>query len=178
MKSIYKAIFIILLPFFTFAKDLPYQAWFLKIRFTPKDTIIEGINIHEIDSTFIKASILDDSLTNKNDPEYNWPSNNYKFTIEKDINGDGNNEKVMVGVYKDKNDSLGQFVLILSKMAKNKYKIANFVKMQGEAKFHVLFNKNNDVCWADCMECGFFCTIKYSKKKYYWDCPTGEDAEY
>jgi hypothetical protein len=178
MESIFKALFIITLSCSSFAGDLPNQAWFLKIRFTPKDTLLEGINIHEIDSTFIKASLLDDSLINKKDSGYFWPSENYKFTIDRDVNRDGNNEKIMVGVYKDKYGSSGRFILVLSKTADNNYKKADLVKMEGTASFHVLFIKDNYfVCWSDCMGCDYYCYLKYILKKYSWDCPAGKTAE-
>ena len=160
--------FIFLISKSTFAVDV---AWWVNIEFKPTDTIIEGMPVAEIDNSWKYATLLKRSIipkmaldSDRFDPMTEY---NYKFTIEKDINKNGVLEKIVTGVFEDKNGNKGRFFLILEK-SKGKWIKLYLYKSGKKPGFNILKETDaGEIFWTYCMECGMAGYIKWDGKKYY-----------
>ncbi|MDH5434940.1 MAG: hypothetical protein OEY19_13435 [Gammaproteobacteria bacterium] len=146
-------------------------SWWLTVEFAATETHIEGIPVTKLDPSWVSAS----ALTREKIPKEALASDemdpmkefNYRFDIEKDINGDGKNEKILTGVYKDKNKKSGRFVLVLEK-DKSKWKKSFVFSFEEKSGFSILNETSEGVIfWTFCMECGMASYIKWDGKKFY-----------
>ncbi len=146
-------------------------AWWLTVVFPATETDIEGIPVNTLNPSWVHASVLTRSKIPKealaSDDMNPMKEFNYRFIIEKDINGDGNPEKVLTGVYQDKNNSEGRFVLVLEKKD-NKWEKSFLLNSDDKPGFSILNEtQQGEIYWTFCMECGMAGYIKWDSNKFY-----------
>jgi hypothetical protein len=92
--------------------------------------------------------------------------NNNSFSLKIDINKDGINERILVGVYQDKKKKFGRFLLILKETRLGKWKKDFLYECPGEPGFSMLHLQNGQISWHDCDECDPGYNLKIIKGKY------------
>ncbi len=150
-------------------------AWWLKVRFQPSETEIEGLRVSDIDPQWKTASVLRDALL---PPEAFEPGESIKeiathcaFFQILDLDSDGIMEKVVVGVYSTSKMETGRFLLILGEKPDGRWQKKALFKDPGNPGFSVLCYFDGKLTWSDCIECDVFSYVLPSqggfKLQYY-----------
>jgi len=145
-------------------------SWWLTVDFPATEIDIEGIPVNSIDPSWRLITVLTRGSIPKealaSDSRDSMTELNYRFTIEKDINGDGIIEKVITGVFEDDNSKVGRFVLILSMINGAWTKI--FLEKDYEMSGFSILNEKSDgtIFWTFCMECGMEGYIRWDGQQY------------
>jgi hypothetical protein len=146
-------------------------AWWLRIEFVPVHNEIRGVPVHQIDPSWRLASELrkeaiPPELLLERGTDIMQESGLY-FSLQGDFNNDGIEDLVLVGVYENKSNERGSFVLILSRNDERKWR-KSFLGYLGKPGFAALDNKTGSVRVWFCMECDYGASLVWDKetKKY------------
>lgn len=192
VRKIFLVIFGLTLSFAVLAKDnetvrVQIQtepknyAWWVRIIFEPVNKTIHGLSIGEIDATWILASVLQkeaipaDSLIENGRDTMQF--NSVDFFQNGDFNDDGQDDRALVGVFKDKKNRFGNFILILTKQKSGLLKkefLRTWVRRQGFLA--ISYNEKQLVLWF-CMECGGSSPIIWNRKTQTYELLPSVDDE-
>jgi len=139
-------------------------AWYIGMEFEPDSSyFFEGLPVGEVDHELKYVRVLSAADVPATVPDHERPGNNgHFFLLVRDVDKDGIEEDIYVGVYEDKSGERGMFILI-SKKGKVEY----FRKHPGPAGFSVLCpGRNNSVLWAYCINCDAFDTITWNGNSF------------
>lgn len=142
-----------------------YYAWWLRVRFEPIGDRVLGVPIGRIDSTWDLASVLTGDMMPLEATRQSLPDSVRRFEIDADFDGDGDKERAVVGVYRDRVGNAGRFVLILTRRGRSWESAAVFTQ-PGEAGFSILTAATQGVAWLTCLECDSWVTIEWSAGEY------------
>jgi hypothetical protein len=150
-----------------------YQAWWLRISFTPNSKYIQGIPVNEIDPTWKKAYEF-----NKNDipskylnefDEDSMTVNNVAFSLQGDFNNDKIKDLAVTGVFLDKENKKGTFLIVFTEEKENILRVTHLQKWFYNTEFAVVDTRSKDGIgvWF-CMYCnnGIFYRWEQSKNLY------------
>jgi hypothetical protein len=137
------------------------EAWWLTVRFQPRDATVEGIPIQQIDPSWTAASLLRDAPLPAAASERGYTLQDYGATFERSGNfdRDSREDKVLVGVYKTRTGVSGRFLLVLSSRLGGGWVKRVLFKERGEAGFSAILGTQKRLVWATCMACDSFCEV-------------------
>ena len=137
------------------------EAWWLTVRFQPRDATVEGIPIRQIDPSWTAASLLRDAPLPAAASERGSTLQDHGATFESsgDFDHDGREDKVLVGVYKTRTGVSGRFLLVLSSPLGGGWVKRALFKEHGQAGFSAILGTKKQLVWATCMECDSFCEV-------------------
>jgi hypothetical protein len=118
------------------------------------DTAIGGIPIGEIDSTWVEAKVREYAvIVSDSGRSFSADSLARQSYLEGDFNRDGVIDRAMVGSYRDRADTVGQFLLIISATGSG-WRKAAVEHMTGSTGAPFLQRLASDtLLWSDCLEC-------------------------
>ena len=148
------------------------EAWWVSATFVPRHSAIESIPLQRLEPAWLKASALrsDDLPPAAFKPGESVEDHGGSFTLTVDLEGDGRQEKALVGVYQARSREVGRFLLILSPLSKGAWVKRALFTQPGRAGFSVLFLREGRLVWADCMECDTACTVVPSGRAFQLKC--------
>jgi len=120
-----------------------------------------------IDANWVEAEVLKyDYLPRTAKDYFKKDLGPYAFEKNGDFNHDGIADKALVGVYRDKRNKLGDFILILSKKPSGGWKVIFHKKIQDIPNFAVLNYANGilEICF--CMECDDGLMVKWNGQSF------------
>jgi hypothetical protein len=148
-----------------------HVAWWNRIEFAPVHKEIRGVPVRELDSSWRLASELRKEAI-PSELLFEWGTDimqesGLSFSHHGDFNNDGVEDLVLVGVYQNKSNERGSFVLILSKDHKGRWQ-KSFLEYLGKPGFTALDNKAGQVRVWFCMECDYGVSLIWDTeaKKY------------
>lgn len=190
-KMFYGVIFFILLFLNTFSRQaiaMGLGHLLCSIEYTPTMETIEGIPVNQIDGSWSETIVLtNDNFTSCLDLgklpfldeeekkiAANMKKYGYEFSREGDFNNDGIKDKALVGVYRDKSGKIGNFLLVITESAPQKWRKDFLVKLPSEklAKTYFCFfsvltgRRYNLVQWSSCMNCDIYYILTWNNGKY------------
>ena len=142
-------------------------SWWLGIDFFPVHEQIRGIPVSQLDASWHLAS----ELTKEVIPSgilYESGSDIMKeaelsFSRSGDFNNDGVEDLVLVGIYQDKAEKRGTFILILTKDRAGKWQ-KTFLEQLGRLTFAALSQTDPMEIWF-CVGCEFGAYLLWDKEK-------------
>jgi hypothetical protein len=138
--------------------------WWYDIQFTPVSDSVFGLAADEIDARWQYASTLTlEDLTERiTAKDVNaFRESEFSFQTAADLDQDGIDELILVGVYADQDGATGRFLTILREGA-----LAAKFAEGGGAGFTALMKIDGDVRWYKCMDCGEFETLRWTGEAY------------
>jgi hypothetical protein len=138
------------------------QAWWVGATFTPRGTVIEGIQIGDLDRAWKRASIISPSDL---PPEARKPGDTieehgFSLALEADLDGDGKRERVVVGVYEATSGETGRFLLVLSQGRRTgQWEKRALFQQKGPPGFGAVSIVKGRLEWVDCLECDSGCDV-------------------
>ena len=147
--------------------DLP---WWVSWRVAPRDTVIEGIPVRALDSTWTAATALasvappPESL----DTADTFRRLGARFTTDGDFNRDGRPDRALVGTYRNDRGEEGRFVAVLTRSEAGGWARAWVYRLPGAPAFSALIDgrRGNTVTWIECMECDTSTDIRWRGGRY------------
>jgi hypothetical protein len=148
------------------------QAWWLTARFEPRATAIEGISTGDLDRTWVAVTVLQGAAlpSQASLPGESIQDHGGVFELMGDFDKDNRLDKALVGVYRTNSGEVGRFLLVLSATQGDRWSRRALFKEPGEAGFSVLFQRNNNLVWAFCMECDAACDVTPRRRAWTLKC--------
>jgi hypothetical protein len=145
-------------------------AWWLRTEFIPVHREIRGIPVQQLDPSWRLASELSKEAIPK-ELLYQggtdaMEASRLSFSRSGDFNHDGIEDLALIGVYQDKEEKRGSFILILAKDKAGRNQ-KSFLQHLGRPAFAALSGKEPMEVWF-CMDCNYGVNLL-------WD---GENGEY
>jgi len=140
------------------------ESWWLTVKLDAKHTELNGLPVNTYNKNWRFANFIGNSnLIEKIDKNryQNFIKSSFEFKKEYDINNNGINETIQVGIYKDRNDNEGIFLAIFEK--------DNLIKAftdSSHKNFSVLLINDKQLLWYRCMECGNYEKLLWTGKTY------------
>lgn len=164
-------------------------AWWLTKSYAPSEATIAGLPVASLRPSWKSAQTFTPAtFTRKEHADmYSAPDFRPVWEVRRDINGDGRQDRAIVGVAKTKANKLERFLVILTQDGKGGWKkdYVNYTQTSpsdGDRGFSYLVDRGRyGISWNDCFECdGTFGTIKWDrkKKKYFLEQPDYGDEDY
>ena len=141
------------------------NSWWLDIEFTPTKRVLNGVPLKRFNKGWMYGELLSSiDLSQKILPEEVKEFNSSRFSFEKrvDINRNGKQERIVVGVYQRHNGVQGRFVAIFEQN-----KLLKTITEDGAAGFSALLIDKGQVHWYFCMQCGDGYKLIWSDNDYY-----------
>lgn len=141
--------------------------WTQRVAFTPADVAIAGLAIAAIDSTWVAATVLRPSLLPSEAfaDSLQDPIRAADFGAAGDFNNDGVRDSVVVGVYRTKSDTLGRFLLVLTRSSQGWKK--SFLTTESNRPFYSSVTVDDGtIGWWDCRRCDFSFDFKWDRGEY------------
>jgi hypothetical protein len=153
--------------FFSTGATAQVYAWWVTARFVPGDTVLEGIPISKIQSEWERASVLTDKdlPSEAQAPGEGLREHGFAFSLDRDLNGDGINERAVAGVYRTREGAQGRFLLVLGKTRAGVWSKSALFVLPGEAGFSALAINAGKLIWVPCMECDEAGTLEYANHR-------------
>jgi hypothetical protein len=175
VKSLHIGVLMILLTAMpASAQDISY-AWWVEALFEPRAESVEGVPVRDLDGRWMKASVLRAADLPSEARERGKMPDAYGFSlaVEADLDGDGNAERAVVGVFRGPSGETGRFLLILgrSKPGAPWTKRALFSET-GTPGFSAIAVKHRALEWVTCFECDTSCEIQYRWWRFRKRCHT------
>jgi len=146
------------------AKTQPATAWWLNIQFKATATTVRGLDVRTLDKDWKYATALDESLLAGRIPEddiQKFRNGTFSFSLTYDLDNDGIPEDFFVGVYETDAGETGRFVAI----TRNGQVLRRFTDHRSSG-FSALLQKEREVRWYECLECGGFNSIRWSGESF------------
>ena len=128
------------------------NAWWLDITFKPTQRTIHGIPLEKFNQEWAYAerlSSIDLSRQISTEDIKEFKSSRFSFEKRVDLNRNGKQEQLIVGVYQLQNGVQGRFVAIFEQN-----KLLKTLTEEGAAGFSALLIDKGKVYWSFCMQCG------------------------
>lgn len=144
----------------------PRRAWYLSARFAATDSQIAGVRLSAIDTSWAAASVLTheilppEAATNRYDPI----RSSAPFSRVGDFDGDGVQDKAVVGVYRTHDGEAGRFLAIFSDVSGDPH-LTGLFTFAGPVFSHVSGTAEG-LRWASCMSCDSWLDITWNGEKY------------
>lgn len=147
------------------------EAWFLRERYEAQGKFILGVSIEKIDQSWADAEILSlEKLCQEGRAEMpNRPE--YSFQADYDIDRDGINEKLAVGIYKDRAGHSGRFLVALKPSSNGALMPFGVVKADEPRFTAIVKGKDGEPVWAFGIDSSDAATIAWNKgvlEAKYW----------
>ncbi|MGH2361209.1 MAG: hypothetical protein ACRDGM_11815, partial [bacterium] len=149
------------------------EAWWVTATFEPREAAIEGISVRNLDGGWLRASVLRtaDLPRTASDPGESVEDHGFQLALHADLDGDGQPEKVVVGVFQTRSGERGRFLLILGKSEKagTWTKRALFAE-PGTPGFSAVRLEDGRLVWVTCFECDSACEVRYRSGRFRLRC--------
>lgn len=129
------------------------SAWWLTQCFDVKGDRIEGLPVSTIDPSWTAAMVLTRRSLPSVAGKHDFCDSSLRFEFDGDFNEDGRADQALVGVYRDRSNKTGQFLLVLSRSTTGKWTPAFVSKQPGRAAFSILSYKDRELGWWMCCAC-------------------------
>jgi hypothetical protein len=141
--------------------------WWAHARFASTETAIESIPVAKLDRSWVRATALAPSLmpAAATTPDETVEENGGAFSLLVDLDGDGRQERALVGVYESRSGATGRFLLILNRNSGGTWTKRALFKDEGSPGFSVLFLSEGRIKWATCLECDTYCELIVRKRR-------------
>ena len=152
------------------AFDTLNAAWWVSWRIPPTDSVIEGIPVRRLDSTWTAATALASVAPppGARDTTDTFHMLGARFTMDGDFNHDGRPDRALVGTYRAKDGEEGRFVAILTRGESGAWEKAWVHTLPGAPAFSALIQgpRGNEPTWIECMECDTSTDIRWRRTEY------------
>ncbi len=129
------------------------DAWWLSECFDVQAETIEGLKAADIDPSWSAAMVLTESRLPAIAHKQGLCDPSLRFRFDGDFNKDTRPDRAVVGVYRDRSNKVGQFLLILTRSAAGKWTPAFVSKLPGRSGFSTLSYKDKELNWWMCCAC-------------------------
>lgn len=149
------------------------EAWWVTARFEPREAAIEGISLRDLDGSWVRASVLRtaDLPTKATDPGERVEDYGFQLALHADLDGDGQPEKVVVGVFQTRSGERGRFLLILGKSARaGTWTKRTLFAEPGTPGFSAVRLQDGRLVWVTCFECDSACEVLYRAGRFRLRC--------
>jgi len=138
-------------------------AWWVTATFAPRDAEVEGIALRDLDRDWLRASVLRaaDLPATASDPGESVEDHAFSLALQADFDGDGEPERVVVGVFQSKSGAMGRFLLILGKSKTGSWTKRALFAHSGTAGFSAIRMEDGRLVWVTCFECDSACEVAY-----------------
>ena len=133
-------------------------AWWLTISYEPQDSSVLGIPVSELSRDWASAGELnDEAVPPEHLTDFKKLQSEYgvRFSNTGDLNRDGYIEKVVVGVFRDKQARGGTFLLVVREVKGKAWKKVFLAQKQDRAGFSILSGPPDELYWYHCLECDY-----------------------
>ncbi len=146
---------------------LPAGPWYDTFAFTPTDTVVAGLRLAALDSTWAAASALSPSLLPPAAfaDSVDDPIRASDFGISADFNHDGTRDSALVGVYRTHSDTLGRFLLILTQTPQGWQK-AYLLSEPPRPSYSGVTGDSAGLSWWACRRCDYSFDIAWDGTRY------------
>jgi hypothetical protein len=165
------ALLIGIAPPVTQARAVEY-AWWLTAQFTPVDQSIEGLPLAVLDPSWVAASALREDMfpPEAREKGESVAEHGGHLVLSVDLDGDRQQEKTLVGVYRDKGGASGRFLLVLATDQRGRLQKKALFAEPGSPGFSALFLREGTLVWAFCMECDSKCAVVHKGRAWTLEC--------
>ena len=146
----------------------PRGVWYLSARFAATDSQVAGVRLSAIDTSWAAASVLTQEML---PPEaatdrYVPVRSSAPFSRVGDFDGDGVQDKAVVGVYRTHDGEAGRFLAIFSDVSGDPHLTGLFTdSFAGPGFSHVSWDTYG-LRWWYCMNCDSWAEITWNGEKY------------
>jgi hypothetical protein len=161
--------FIVFAQFVLTAQNKPIEAWWLRATFLPTQTAYESLPVSAISPDWVRISILSyDSLPPDAKNDLGWMRRDgFKFQVDNYFKREGLADRVLCGVFENRNGEKGRFLLVLEKAKEAQWRVAFLHQELGEPGFSVLVQKSRGLFWGTCMQCDEFSRLGAKRGAFY-----------
>ncbi|MDH5484553.1 MAG: hypothetical protein OEY43_04880 [Gammaproteobacteria bacterium] len=134
--------------------------WWQTIKLEPAVMVLDNLEPYDFNSDWVYASFISHSDIKAQIGEADYQAfieAPFSFGKVIDLNGNGEDEAVRVGVYRDKDQGKGIFLAIFEEG-----RLVHVIDKSSSQDFSVLQLKNNEVRWYRCTTCSEY-------RKLVWD---------
>ena len=142
-------------------------AWWLRTEFIPVDKEIRGIPVQQLEPSWhlvseLSKDAIPKELVYKGGIDL-MKASRLSFLRSGDFNRDGAEDLAIIGVYQDKEEIRGSFILILTKGKGGKFQKA-FLERLGKPAFAALSENDPMEVWY-CMDCNYGVSLLWDNVK-------------
>lgn len=145
-------------------EEAPVAAWWYAIEFDPVSADINGVPVDKVNPAWTRASTLTAEALGLHVSEeglVQYETSGLAFELRADLDKDGTNEEVFVGVFETGTGAVGRFLAV----TENGVLVQHF-EHPGSAGFSALVARPDEVRWYKCMECGEYESLSWSGRSY------------
>src|SRR5688572_27222989 len=124
-------------------------AWWLTAEFIPDGQSIEGLSLAALDSSWVAASALREDMfpPEAREKGESVAEHGGHLALSVDLDGDRQQEKTLVGVYRDKAGAAGRFLLVLARDQRGRLQKKALFTEPGSPGFSALFSREGALVW-------------------------------
>lgn len=137
-------------------------AWWITWSLRPMSRTIEGLAVETLDPSWRRAALIrpDDLPIASTKPGEGLEDSGVRLAVEADIDGDGQPERAVVGVFDTSRGELGRFLLILDRSGRAQpWRKRALFQVRGGNTFSAVAVKNTVLTWYGCLECNDQCAV-------------------
>lgn len=148
------------------------HSWWLTAEFAPAGESIEGLSLAALDPSWVAASALREDMfpSEARKKGESVAEHGAHLALAADLDGDRQEEKALVGVYRDKAGSLGRFLLVLARDQRGRLQKKALFAEPGVPGFSALLWREGTLAWVFCMECDSKCVVAYKRRALALEC--------
>jgi hypothetical protein len=138
------------------------MAWWVTWSIRPIANAVEGIPVGTLDPSWHRASLinLDDLPIASTKPGDRLEDSGVSLSHEADLDGDGQSERAVVGVFETARGERGRFLLILGRAgAAQAWRKRAVFQVKGGSMFSALAMRRGTLTWYGCLECDDECAV-------------------
>lgn len=154
------------------AQGISY-AWWITATFQRNDEAVEGIPVRELNSGWLRASTITASAlpSEATQAGETVEEHGFSFVLDADLDGDGRNERALVGVFQTVSGETGRFLLILGKpSSRGPWVKRALFSEKGAPGFSAVALLDGRLQWVTCLECDIGCEVVRSWWRYRLKC--------
>lgn len=128
------------------------NAWWLDITFKPTQLSLNGVPLARFDKEWAYAELLTPTTLSQQISQKDlqkFKATRFSFQKRVDLNRNGTQEQIVVGIYQRENGVQGRFVSIFEQK-----KLLKTFTQDDKAGFSALLLDKGQLYWSFCMECG------------------------
>lgn len=147
-------------PAFADDGNEPVSAWWVDIAFSPDQVVVSGLPVSRFNSQWKTAKALTHkTLIGKISPEdqAQFKASKFKFSARGDLNKDGRQDRVFVGIYRKKDGTEGRFLSIFQNGS-----LVKTFERDGMPGFSALLLSDGELRWYFCLECGEYESLAWN----------------
>lgn len=148
-----------------FAENPVKESWWLTIQVEADQVKLNGIPVKHFNddwnfARFIDNAIIENKITEE---EYrNFKDSPFSFKKNNDLNKNGIDESISVGVFVAENDKSGVFLAIFEND-----RLLKVLTDSTHNNFTALLIHDGDLLWYRCMECGSYERVVWTGTSYF-----------